>query len=166
MNDDDIVLYIITLLIVVGTIILLLVEYVFKKWNCKPGGSCEKSFGGKFGSVKDCLNSKECTDSPDSPNSDPSVEPPIPQKIGYNCVNDSCQESTSKFAYSNIETCEKSCPKVEYVSYSYPYYNEFPYGSSYSMMRRFRSPRRYRRSRHHRRSRSRRSRRSGRSRRR
>lgn len=147
--DDDTFLYIITFFVVIGSIALLLIEYVFKKWKCKEG-KCEKVFGGDYSTVKECLASKECAKTPASD----ILQNPRDKPTGYECIGNTCTPSnTPKFI--NIADCQSTCGVTEVVnvpdySYGYPYsYDEmnlYPYGANYGYGRRWwprrRSPRR------------------------
>jgi hypothetical protein len=135
--DDDTFLYIITFFVVIGSIALILIEYVFKKWKCKEG-KCEKVFGGDYSTIKECLASKDCAS--------------VPQKSGYDCVNNSCIASIRDDPlYASQNECNNNCGVQTVPDYSYgtPYsYGAglYPHGLNYGYGRRWwprrRSPRR------------------------
>ena len=51
----NIIISIFVFLLLLGIIVALLIEFVFKKYKCKEG-SCERVIGGDFRKKEDCEN--------------------------------------------------------------------------------------------------------------
>jgi hypothetical protein len=47
------ILYVFSFLLIVGVVIILLLEYIFKKWKCIDG-NCEKVIGGDYSDYNKC----------------------------------------------------------------------------------------------------------------
>tara|TARA_B110000908_G_C10137659_1_gene395241 strand:+ start:265 stop:714 length:450 start_codon:yes stop_codon:yes gene_type:complete len=134
MNDDTF-LYIAGSLVAIGVTILLLIEFVFKKWKCKDG-KCKRVFGGDYSTLKDCNNKCDLTE-----------HAPI-NAYGYDCVNNNCVKAEGGLHATTAE-CNANCgASPDYTNYSdygygYPYGLNYgyPYGLNYGYGRRW-SPRR------------------------
>lgn len=107
-------------LLFTGVIIILLIQFVFKKWKCN-NGTCEKVLGGDYSSLKDCKESSECNNSllSEKINTKPT---PIPVKhtppYGYDCINNNCEWSPGGLYSTHID-CKNKCLNIPDYSYGY-----------------------------------------------
>lgn len=139
MNDNTF-LYIITFFMFVGALVLILIEYVFKKWKCTDG-KCERVLGGDYSHLKDCIASKNCKKTPESVSS---------TQNGFNCVNGECKQTNENPYFGSYNECNQHCRlnnntniHIPTYSYGYPYFGGiYPYGANYGYGRRWRPRRR------------------------